>query len=230
MLAAAAPSPPRSAATSIASWRCSIPPRSSTQAAKAESPGTYLQSLHPQHPQFEALRQKYLALRSGAQPDPSASEEGRKGGKKAVGAASETSQRTPRARQHGGVALDAGVARRLLRLGQRPRVHAARRQGRQDHPHRARHRRQARYADADLLAGHGAGDLPPVLGGAGVHQAQRRPAEPGARQLAHLGASTTCASSAAGATSIRPPSTGPAPTSASSMSTSRPVAPMCWAS
>jgi L,D-transpeptidase YcbB len=61
------------------------------QAAKAESPEAYLQSLHPQHPQFEALRQKYLALRSGAQPDPSASEDGKKGGKKATGAASETS-------------------------------------------------------------------------------------------------------------------------------------------
>ena len=61
------------------------------QAAKAENPGAYLQSLHPQHPQFEALRQKYLALRSGAQPDPSASEDGKKGGKKATGAASETS-------------------------------------------------------------------------------------------------------------------------------------------
>jgi L,D-transpeptidase YcbB len=61
------------------------------QAAKAENPGVYLQSLQPQHPQFEALRQKYLALRGGAQPDPSASEDGKKGGRKAAGAASETS-------------------------------------------------------------------------------------------------------------------------------------------
>jgi len=39
--------------------------------AKAASPDQYLRGLHPQHPQFEALRQKYLALRRGqpvAQP------------------------------------------------------------------------------------------------------------------------------------------------------------------
>jgi L,D-transpeptidase YcbB len=34
-------------------------------AAKAEAPDAYLRSLHPQHPQFEALRQKYLALKRG---------------------------------------------------------------------------------------------------------------------------------------------------------------------
>ena len=61
-------------------------------------------------------------------------------------------------------------------------------------------------------------------------QAQRRAAEPGARQLPASWSATTCASSAAGATSIRRPSTGPAPTSASSTSISRPVPPTCWAS
>jgi len=36
--------------------------------AKADAPDAYLRSLHPQHPQFEALRQKYLALRGGPAP------------------------------------------------------------------------------------------------------------------------------------------------------------------
>ena len=31
----------------------------------ADAPDTYLQKLHPQHPQFELLRQKYLALKNG---------------------------------------------------------------------------------------------------------------------------------------------------------------------
>jgi murein L,D-transpeptidase YcbB/YkuD len=55
------------------------------QASKATSPDAYLQSLHPQHPQFEALRQKYLASRSGqpvARPDPTPSADGKQGGKK----------------------------------------------------------------------------------------------------------------------------------------------------
>src|SRR5262245_57453546 len=43
-------------------------------AAKAESPDAFLRFLHPQHPQFEALRQKYLALKRGqpvaAAPNP----------------------------------------------------------------------------------------------------------------------------------------------------------------
>jgi murein L,D-transpeptidase YcbB/YkuD len=38
--------------------------------AKATSPDAYLRGLHPQHPQFEALRQKYLALRSGPTTTP----------------------------------------------------------------------------------------------------------------------------------------------------------------
>jgi murein L,D-transpeptidase YcbB/YkuD len=64
------------------------------QAAKAASPDAYLRSLHPQHPQFEALRQKYLALKSGqpvARSDASPSEEGNKSGKKKATGASETS-------------------------------------------------------------------------------------------------------------------------------------------
>jgi murein L,D-transpeptidase YcbB/YkuD len=65
------------------------------QASKAAEPDAYLRSLHPQHPQFEALRQKYLALTRGqaiAPSDPSLSAEGSKGGKKTAGVASETSQ------------------------------------------------------------------------------------------------------------------------------------------
>jgi L,D-transpeptidase YcbB len=34
-------------------------------AAKAENPDAFLRFLHPRHPQFEALRQKYLALKGG---------------------------------------------------------------------------------------------------------------------------------------------------------------------
>jgi L,D-transpeptidase YcbB len=62
------------------------------QASKAPSPDAYLRSLHPQHPQFEALRQKYLALKQGrpiAQSDPNPPEEGKKGGKKKAAAAPE---------------------------------------------------------------------------------------------------------------------------------------------
>jgi murein L,D-transpeptidase YcbB/YkuD len=57
-------------------------------AAKAESPDAYLRSLHPQHPQFEALRQKYLALKRG-QPvaQPPAGPDDKKGAKgKSAGA------------------------------------------------------------------------------------------------------------------------------------------------
>jgi L,D-transpeptidase YcbB len=35
------------------------------EVSKSASPDAYLRSLHPQHPQFEALRQKYLALKHG---------------------------------------------------------------------------------------------------------------------------------------------------------------------
>ena len=92
MRAAAAPSPPRSAATSIASCRCSIPARSSTRRPRHRAPTPILRSLHPQHPQFEALRQKYLALKRGqpvAQSDPNAPEDGKKAGKKKAAAAPE---------------------------------------------------------------------------------------------------------------------------------------------
>ena len=34
-------------------------------AAKAGQPDAYLRGLHPQHPQFERLRQKYLAAKAG---------------------------------------------------------------------------------------------------------------------------------------------------------------------
>ena len=133
-------------------------------------------------------------------------------------------------RQHGGVALDAGVARRLLRLGQHPRVHRARHQGRQGDPHRARHRRQARYANAGLLAGHRAGDLPSVLGHPGIRSSATTSCRASRAAAPGSWSATTCAFSAAGATSIRRPSTGPAPISANSTSISRPVPPACWAS
>src|SRR5207244_1173393 len=63
------------------------------QASKAASADAYLRSLHPQHPQFETLRQKYLALKRGqpvAQSDSSASEDGKKGGKGKTAAAPES--------------------------------------------------------------------------------------------------------------------------------------------
>ena len=112
-------------------------------AAKAEKPDDFLRFLHPRHPQFEALRQQYLALKRrpavrSTLPAAKAAPACQEGGQCAAG-----TQRPQAARQHGAVALDAGVARRLLRLGQCPRVHAARRQGRPGDPHRARRRRQA---------------------------------------------------------------------------------------
>ena len=68
-------------------------------AAQADAPDAYLRSLHPQHPQFEALRQKYLALRAG---QPSADREGVEGGERS------TQPKAPAA------APSAGNARKLL--------------------------------------------------------------------------------------------------------------------
>jgi murein L,D-transpeptidase YcbB/YkuD len=62
------------------------------QASKAASPDAYLRTLHPQHPQFEALRQKYLGLKRGqpiARADPNPPEEGKKAGKRKAAEASE---------------------------------------------------------------------------------------------------------------------------------------------
>src|SRR5207248_8567126 len=39
------------------------PPQVIDAAATAQAPDAYLRSLHPQHPPFEALRQKYLTLK-----------------------------------------------------------------------------------------------------------------------------------------------------------------------
>jgi len=47
------------------------PARVIDEAAASSTPAAYLRGLHPKHPQFELLRQKYLALRSG-QPAPQA--------------------------------------------------------------------------------------------------------------------------------------------------------------
>ena len=91
-------------------------------------------------------------------------------------------------------------------------------------------RRQARYADAGILAGHGAGDLPSVLGRPGVHQAQRRPAQPGTRQHAALHALQPAHPARRARRRSRVRRLGDAPTSASSTSTSRPARPTCWAS
>jgi murein L,D-transpeptidase YcbB/YkuD len=68
--------------------------------AKADAPDAYLRSLHPQHPQFAVLRQKYLALRGGS--NPAADREG----------ASSATQSAP-ARPHA-VTAAAGTARKLL--------------------------------------------------------------------------------------------------------------------
>jgi L,D-transpeptidase YcbB len=63
------------------------------QASKAASIDAYLRSLHPQHPQFEALRQQYLAVKQGrpiAQADPAPGEDDKKAGKKKTAAAPES--------------------------------------------------------------------------------------------------------------------------------------------
>jgi len=55
------------------------------QASKAAEVDAYLRSLHPQHPQFEALRQKYLAVKRGqpvAQAEVAPAEVNKKTGKK----------------------------------------------------------------------------------------------------------------------------------------------------
>jgi murein L,D-transpeptidase YcbB/YkuD len=60
------------------------------EAAKAEKPDAYLRSLHPQHPQFGALRQKYVALLRGESVTPAdqpAPEEKKGAAKRAASAA-----------------------------------------------------------------------------------------------------------------------------------------------
>jgi murein L,D-transpeptidase YcbB/YkuD len=60
-------------------------------AAKAENPDAFLRFLHPRHPQFEALRQKYLTLKGGQLvalgADPAASEADKKSAKLKASAA-----------------------------------------------------------------------------------------------------------------------------------------------
>jgi L,D-transpeptidase YcbB len=58
-------------------------------AANAEKPDAYLRSLHPQHPQFEQLRQKYLAIKRG-QPVHAAPDDG---GKKSAASEGPTAQK-----------------------------------------------------------------------------------------------------------------------------------------
>ena len=74
--------------------------------AGSEATDKYLQALHPQHPQFERLRQKYLAAKGGtlaSEPEPAAeprSDRGRKKGSVAAAPAARTNH--------------SGLARRLL--------------------------------------------------------------------------------------------------------------------
>jgi murein L,D-transpeptidase YcbB/YkuD len=63
------------------------------QASKATSVDAYLRSLHPQHSQFEALREKYLAVKQGQpipQTDPAPSDDDRKAANKKSAAAFES--------------------------------------------------------------------------------------------------------------------------------------------
>ena len=93
-------------------------------AANAADPAAYVRGLHPQHPQFEKLRQALLANKGKplARTDP---------------------------RQHGRVAVDGGPGRGPHH-GERAGVHGLRREGRSAHPQRAHRRRRDRQADVDL--------------------------------------------------------------------------------
>jgi murein L,D-transpeptidase YcbB/YkuD len=71
-------------------------------ATKADNPDAFLRFLHPQHPQFEALRQKYLALKAGrsiavAAPGPTA--DGGKDGKVAKAKPAPAAAQAPSARK-----------------------------------------------------------------------------------------------------------------------------------
>jgi murein L,D-transpeptidase YcbB/YkuD len=70
------------------------PKRVLDEIAAATEPDAYLRGLHPRHPQFEALRQKYLALRSGAapaEPTPAPADRPQAKGKKPAAASSPSS-------------------------------------------------------------------------------------------------------------------------------------------
>ncbi len=86
------------------------------------------------------------------------------------------------ARQHGRVALDARGSRRSLRHGQHPRIHAAHRQERRGHSHRARDHRTADQADAGVLRIYEDDRLPAALERAQLDQGAGAVAEPGARR------------------------------------------------
>ena len=130
-----------------------------------------LRGLHPQQPQFELLRQKYLASRGGVQ----------QGGK--LGPHQGRQQEA--AREHGNVAVDVARHGRSLRPRQRSRVHAARREGRQGRLHREDRRRRGRQADVDLHADPEAHRLPAEVARAGEHQGQGAVAEPPAWRRPH---------------------------------------------
>jgi murein L,D-transpeptidase YcbB/YkuD len=60
------------------------PKRIIEEIARADQPDAYLRKLHPQHPQFERLRQLYLAMRAGTPPaEPAAADEPASGKSKA---------------------------------------------------------------------------------------------------------------------------------------------------
>jgi L,D-transpeptidase YcbB len=69
------------------------PGRVIEEAAKAEKPDAYLRWLHPKHPQFELLRQKYLALKRGQLQAPLTAEPPGKGGQKKAAAPEVPSER-----------------------------------------------------------------------------------------------------------------------------------------
>ena len=150
------------------------PRRSSTRRPRPSKPDAYLRScIRSIRSSRPCARSIWRCKRGGsraADPNRPWKPTARASARRRVGAGSGRAPSAQAARQHGGVALDARALGDFYVWVNVPEYHAARRQGRQGHPHRARHRRQARDADADLLAGHGAGDLPPVLGRAGVHQ------------------------------------------------------------
>ena len=171
-----------------------LDPRSVIEtAAFTDNPDAYLRALHPQHPQFERLRQAYLSLkrkRSSAAVEQVVQTKGKGKSKKKqqLRQGSGRPQSAHAARQHGAVALDARGPGQLLCLGQHPRVHGPRRQGRPRHSQRARRRRPGQTQTPVFSHADGAGDLPPLLGRAGIHQDERAAAEPGARQHRRAGA------------------------------------------
>ena len=222
------------------------------QIAAAGEADAYLRGLHPQHPQFEKLRQKMLAMRTAAAataveslPNGPQLVPGRSDPQVAIlrrrlkAALPPATAEKPADENFYDDTLKAAVmafqtesgtrpdgivgnatrallndvevlspAKLLANMeewrwmpadlgqlyvnGQHPRVHAAHRQGRGRDPHRARHHRPRRQADAGVLRGHEDDRVPAALERAQLDQGDGAVAEPRPRR--HL---------------VRPP--GPAP-------------------